>query len=92
MFMSRYLITAQASGLRHYKRWERGTFIPSIWAPLMTRQIYRLYSTYIHVILSILRVTIPTASLLRAISAKTIVFNLPVDVLHVHTKKKKKKI
>jgi hypothetical protein len=56
----------------------------------MTRQISRRYPTYIHVILSILHVTIVTASLMRAVSAKTIVCNLPDDVLHVHTEKKKK--
>jgi len=51
----------------------------------MTRQISRRYSTYIHVILSILRVAI---AILRAVSANTIVFKLPYDVFHVHTKKK----
>jgi len=54
----------------------------------MTREISKQYSTYIHVILSILHVTTVTASLMRAINAKTIVCNLPDDVLHVHTKKK----
>jgi len=51
----------------------------------MTRQITRRHSTYVHVILNILRVTIATASLLWAVNAKTIVFNLQDDVLHVHT-------
>ena len=91
--MSPYLIIVQASGLHLYKRRGGGTFILntihiSIWSPLMTRQISRRYSTYIHVFLNILRVTIATAFLLRAVSAKTFVFNLPDNVLHIHTKKK----
>jgi hypothetical protein len=32
--------------------------------------------------------TIAIASLLRAVNAKTFVFNLPDDVLHMHTKQK----